>query len=491
MSAPLRVLLIKSRSLASKVSGTTPPLGLMCLSSFLKQRRGASTRILDVKFARDPRAAVADAVRGFAPDLVGISGLTAEARLMHEAARLARQTRPGVPVIAGGPHATSDPADLLADPAFDAAVRGEGEETLLELADLVVGQGPGWADPARLAGVRGIAYRPAPGEVALTPERPTIADLDGLPWPDWDAVDLRRFWDRPSMATLGIRPYATIFTSRGCPYRCTYCHGLFGRKFRARSPESVVAEVAELFRRYGPLDLEILDDIANLDGPRLNAVFSGLLARGLHPRISFPNGIRADLLEPETVDLFCKVGAGEVSIAVETASPRLQRRIGKNLDLDRVRRSIDLLVDHGVFTRGFFMLGFPTETASEMLATIRFATRSRLHLALFFAVNPFKDTPIFADYASRGRQPRGAATADYEYFGAPFNGSEVSDAMFRFLYRSAYYRFYLDPVRAARILRDRPYWGDIPKRVSRLFCNLASFRKVDEGDARAWDPERW
>ena len=491
MSSPLRVLLVKSRSLASKVTGTTPPLGLMCLSSYLKQQRGALTRILDVKFSRDPRAAVTDAVREFAPDLVGLSGLTAEARLMHEAARLAREARPGVPDVAGGPHATSDPEELLADPAIDVAVRGEGEETLLELCDLVAGHGPKWAEPERLRGVRGIAYRPAPGAAARTPERPFIADLDRLPFPDWDAVDLRRFWSRPSMATIGIRPYATMFTSRGCPYHCTYCHGLFGRKFRARSPQSVVDEVAELFRRYGPLDLEFLDDIANFDGPRLNAIFSGLLARGLHPRISFPNGIRADLLERETIELYCRVGAGEVSVPVETASPRLQRLIHKNLDLDRVRRSIDLLVDHGVFTRGFFMLGFPTETKAEMLSTIRFATRSRLHLALFFAVNPFKDTPIFAEYASRGRQPRGAATADYEYFGAPFNGSEVSDTLFRWLYRSAYYRFYLDPVRAARIVRDRGYWADIPKRVSRLFCNLTSFRKVDEGDARAWDPERW
>ena len=486
----MRILLVKSRSLASKVSGSTPPLGLMYLSAYVKRHLPVQTRILDLKFERDPRRGVADAVTSWRPDVVGLSALTAEAFMLHEAARIVRAADPTVPIVAGGPHATSDPADTLADGAVDVAVLGEGEQTFTELVRLIREQGPGWHADANLADVAGLAWRTARGEVRRSAPRPFLADLDSLPFPDWDAVDLTRFWNRPSMATVGVRPYMTMFTSRGCPYRCTYCHNLFGKRFRARSPENVVAEVQEIVRRYGPIDLEVLDDIANLKRERLDAILQGLLDRDLHPRISFPNGVRTDLLETGTIDLLTRVGAGEISIAVETASPRLQKLIRKNLDLERVRATIHHLAERRVFTRGFFMLGFPTETASEILATIRFAVRSPLHLALFFAVNPFKDTEL----AKTARGPEGCddvSSARFEYFGAPFNQSDVPDEVFRQLYRYAYYRFYGDPFRVARILRDRPYLGDLPPRFKLFFTNITSFREVDETRVTTQDPDAW
>ena len=487
----MRVLFIKSRSVASKVTASTPPLGILYLSAYVKKHLGALTRVLDLKFERDPRRAVADAVASFRPDAVGVSGLTAEAFLVHESARQVRAARPDVPVLVGGPHATSDAADVLGNAAVDVAVLGEGEQTLLELLTVLRDHGAAWRQPQRLAAVKGIAYRDEAGRVCTTPARPFLDDLDALPFPDWDAIDLKRFWVRPGMATIGIRPYVPMFTSRGCPFHCTYCHNLFGKRFRPRSPQDVIAEIEEITRRYGPVDLEFLDDIANLKRERLNAIFQGLLDRGLHPRISFPNGVRTDLLDRETIELYARVGAGEVSVAVETASPRLQKQIRKNLDLDKVRQNLDLLVEHGVFTRGFFMLGFPTETLGEMLQTVRFAVGSRLHLALFFAVNPFKGTDIVEAYRAEGKAPVDASHGDYEYFGAPFNGSEVPDALFRWIYRYAYYRFYLDPVRVARILKDRPYRADIPRRVGLLFKNLTSFRRVDDRQASGFDPEGW
>lgn len=487
----MRILFVKSRSLGSKVTASTPPLGLMYLSSWVKQQLGAETRILDVKFCHDPRQAVIDAVRDFNPDVVGISGLTAEAYLLHEAARLARTIRPDVPIIAGGPHATSDPDDVLANPAIDAAVIGEGEITLVELLRAIDGAGPGWTDPAGLSTIRGIAYRDADGRTVRSEPRPFIDNLDELPFPDWNAVEIKRFWKHPPMSTLGIRPYVPMFTSRGCPFHCTYCHNVFGKKFRARSPENVIAEIKEIRRLYGEVDLEILDDISNLRRDRLNGIFLGLLADDMHPRISFPNAVRTDLLDRETIELLARVGAGEISVAVETASERLQKLIRKDLDLDKVRQNIEIMVDNRIFTRGFFMLGFPTETMEEMRSTVKFATDSRLHLALFFAVNPFRDTAMYEEFRRLGKVPAEATHGDFEYFGAPFNGSELTDSQFRRIYKHAYYRFYFDPVRVARIVRDRPYWGDIPHRVGMLFRNLTSFRKVDDAGTEDWHPDRW
>jgi radical SAM superfamily enzyme YgiQ (UPF0313 family) len=472
-----KVLLIKSFSLVSKVSGVSPPLGVMSLAAYLREKAGADVRILDLKFLPKPLAAVRDAVQSLSPDLVGISALTAEARVMHRVAQDVRAVAPGVLLVAGGPHPTAFPEDTLAPGHIDAAVLGEGEETLLELAQRAAEDGHAARSQECLRQIRGIAFSP---HSVRTPRRPFIQDLDALPFPAWDLVNLEPYWKRGSMASIGHRPYMAIFTSRGCPFRCSYCHNLFGKQFRARSPASVVEEISRIGKSLGVRDIEWFDDIANLDRKRMNGILEGLLQRDMHPRLSFPNALRTDLLGEDTVDLLKKVGTGEISIAVESACDRIQRLVGKHLDLEKVRTNIDRLTRRRIFTRGFFMLGFPTETEAEIRQTIDFASSSSLHLALFFAVNPFAGTRIRQQFLEADRLAPDTTTIDYEYFGAPFNGSTVDDATFRNLYRTAYARFYANPVRMARIARDRPYKMDIPARVAALLTRVVSFRRLTE-----------
>ena len=479
----LLVLLVKSRSLASKVSGTTPPLGLLYIAADLRKRLGAEVRILDAALEPDLLKAVRGAVRTRRPDVVGISALTAEAFLAHAAAAAVKAESPLTPVVMGGPHPSSDPELALRDPNVDAAVIGEGEETFRELARLIAEEGPGWKKPETLRGVAGLAFHNGVSS-ELTAPRPPIQDLDSLPFPAWDLIDYRKFWQRGSMASIGIRPYLTMFTSRGCPYRCVYCHQLFGKTFRARSPESVADEAA-VIKKMGAGHIEILDDISNFDPDRFDRMLELLLERNLHPVLSFPNAVRGDLLRERSVDLLKRVGAGEVSVAVETASERLQKMLGKNLSLPKISRAIDMLAAKRIFTRGFFMLGFPTETEEEMRSTIRFAQSSRLHLALFFTPNPFRNTGLYDLFVREGKLPASARTIDYEYYGSPFNGSRVPDRAYRRLYRRAYYGFYFNPARAWRIARDRGRVSDIPLRVYKLLRNVVSFRRLKETEAGA------
>ena len=464
--------------MASKVSGSTPPLGLLYMAGALRARLQARVRVIDSNLEADPLAALRGAIRSARPDVLGISALTAEAFLAHGAAAAAKAESPGLPVVMGGPHPSSDPETALKDPNVDAVVIGEGEDTFTELAGLIASEGPGWNKPELLRAVAGLAFR-ADGKTEFTAPRAPIADLDALPFPAWDLIDYKKYWKRGSMASVGIRPYLTMFTSRGCPYRCVYCHQLFGKTFRSRSPGSVAEETARLMK-MGAGDIEILDDIANFDQARFDRMLELMLERGLHPALSFPNALRADLLREKSIDLLKRVGVGEVSVAIETASERLQTLLGKNLSLEKAGRAIDLLADRRIFTRGFFMLGFPTETEAEMRATIRFAHASRLHLALFFTPNPFRDTGLYDMFAKAGKLPKDARSIDYEYYGAPFNASEVSDAKYRLLYRWAYYGFYFNPLRAWRIARDRPAIADIPVRAWKLLRNVVSFRRLSE-----------
>ncbi len=126
------------------------------------------------------------------------------------------------------------------------------------------------------------------------------------------------------------------------------------------------------------------------------------------------------------------------------------------------------------------MLGLPTETEVEMKETIKFAHKSRLHLALFFTPNPYRNTELYDMFIRAGKEPKGASSIDYEYFGAPFNGSEVPDEKYRVLYKWAYAGFYFNPKRMWWILRDRPVKRDIPARAFGLFRNFVSFRRLRE-----------
>ena len=481
-----RVLLIKSRSLVTKNMGSNPPLGVMYLAAYLRQQLGAEVRLLDLKFLARPVEDVLAQVADFRPHLVGLSALTAESHMANKVAAAMGRAAPGLPLIMGGPHPTVAPEEALAVEEIDAAVLGEGEETLAELCRLIMDAGEGWRDPAALGAVAGVAYRGPDGQVLRSPARPQLEDLDALPFPAWDLIDVDAFARLPGMASAGIRPYMPIFTSRGCPYGCRYCQHMFGRRFRARSVENVVAEILEI-RRLGITDVEVLDDISNFDAQRLEGIFEELLRRGAPTTFSFPNGVRADLLRPRTMELLKRVGAGEVSVAVETASPRLQKLLRKNLDLEKVRRNINRMADLRIPTRGFFMLGFPGETRQELQATVDYACGSRLHLALFFTVNPYQNADLLRLYREQGMEPPRVSSIDHEYYGSPFNGSELPDAEFRRFYRLAYLRFFANPRRIYRIARDRGQYRDLPRRVYGLVTNINSFRRLREEDGEGVD----
>ena len=429
-------------------------------------------RLFDAVFPRDPERALREQLLSFKPHVVGLSAMTSEERSARRLAGIVKSLAPETMVVLGGPHATVFTHRSLECSEIDVAVIGEGEETLTELVALC-GSG-GVPPPEVLASVPGLAYRGLDGRVAVNSPRPVNEALDSLPVPAWDLLDLTRYARLPGMASGGMCRYAPLLTSRGCPYRCIYCHSLHGKRFRARSIESVVAEIEELIRRYGVEELEVLDDIANFDVERFSGILERILERGLRVRLSFPNGLRLDRLDEETIQLLARVGTGEVSVAVETASPRLQRLLRKNLDLDRARWAVERLAAQRIFTRGFFILGLPTESEAEMRGTIDLACRLPLHLALFFTANPFPGTELQRMLRDSGRLPRALAPHEFQYLGACFNGGEVPDQRFQMLYRQAWLRFYGNPVRLARILRDRRSWSDLPSRALHMVRNAAS-----------------
>jgi radical SAM superfamily enzyme YgiQ (UPF0313 family) len=164
---------------------------------------------------------------------------------------------------------------------------------------------------------------------------------------------------------------------------------------RAHSAERTLAEVKMLHDRYGITHFQIIDDIFNLDRARAMKFFDLVVREGLKLVISFPNGLRGDRVDREMVDAMWEAGVRYISYAVETGSPRLQKLIRKNMKLDRIRDAIDMSAAKGIVAKGFFMIGFPTETEEEALMTVEFAKESDLVQAMFFTVVYFPGAPLY------------------------------------------------------------------------------------------------
>ncbi len=454
------------------------PLGIMALDAWLRARGYDDIHLHDMRLDRETPAQAAARVLALAPDVVGLSSLTVEKDATHALAGLLRARAPGVTVVLGGPYATSATRTAMRDPAIDYLVVGEGELTFHELLETLRGGGD-------VAGVRGILYR-REGSVHETPARPFVQDLDALPIPSWDRVDMAAYQRVGCVDHLTGRPWVVFYTSRGCPFKCTYCHDVFGKKFRARSPARVVEEMELLYTRYGVREFHFYDDIFNFNKARVLEICRLLRAkRWPDVALQFPNGVRADMMDVELLNALKSAGAFRLSYAIESASPRIQRQVKKHLRLDRVRRLIEDTDRLGLLAHGFFMLGFPGETRDEVRATIDWALASKLHTAAFFLVCPFEGTALSDAYVAPARELHGA---EWQYYHAPFSLSEVPAGELKRMQREAYLRFYLDPWRVTRFAELLPDLRVFRRLVPTFFQIVGDgLGKLHGGNERSWD----
>jgi anaerobic magnesium-protoporphyrin IX monomethyl ester cyclase len=426
-------------------------MGILCLAAYLRSKLDVDLQLMDQRVENASVEAVVQRAADFGADVVGLSLMTPYAALLGPVAQALRAALPEAFIVLGGPHVSAFEAGVLAGNVADAAVAGEGE-CALEQIIRARQEGGG------LTGIPGLFWRnggPAinrnPGSISL------IDNLDALPFPAYDLLDVSKYWALPSMAQLPLRKYLSLFSSRGCPCKCTYCHEVFGKRFRPISPERLVAEIEHYVKVFGVTDFEFLDDIFNFDRKRVLEICDLIAKRNLKLRINFPNAVRTDALTEEVMDALVGAGLYHSAFALESGSHRIQQFMGKRLNIDKFLQGVKWATDRGVFAHGFAMLGFPTETEQDMQATLEVACNSRLHTATFFTVIPFPGTELHAYVAKNAPDKlKGVNYDDSEYTGVRINLSEVPDEVLFGYQRACWRRFYLNPGRMVRIVRDYP-----------------------------------
>lgn len=420
------------------------PIGLAHIAP-IAENKGHYVEILDMAIEPDPEQALADKLEQREWHLAGFTSMTAEWEGAEIAARLLRRRKPSIKTVFGGQHPTIVTNEVMANDFCDYVVMGEGEDTFGELLDALVRNGD-------VGHIQGLAYKDGQGRVCRGLPRPTIQDLDAIPLPSYHLLNLEAYAVAESARhATKYRRAIQIFTSRGCPWHCSYCHDLFGKRFRARSPEHVLREMKLLYQTYRIQEFMIEDDIFNFDMDRAKRICDLIVESGMKVALQFGNGVRLERFDEELMRKLAEAGTHYMSIAIESASPRIQRFTSKNLKLHMVHEVVGWARKYGIRTTGFFMIGFPTETVEEINMTIRFASRTDLDEALFSIVIPYAGTELNRQIQRMGLVEH-SGPADHLRQVPRIKSDDFDFDTLKKLQRKAYFLFFLSRFRFIRML---------------------------------------
>lgn len=426
------------------------PLGLMYIAAVL-EKSGYKTEILDAFMTDDPFRKEGRIIRvgmhfeqikrqiqKYKPDIVGIAGpFTSQMEHALKISSLAKEVDRTILTVIGGPHVTVMPKEFLeVAKDVDVAVIGEGEYSMLDIAQTFEGK-------KQLNAVLGIAYRQNEDVIVNSP-RPFITNLDELPYPAYDHVNMEQYLNPKKIGYRSFRNRAiSMITSRGCPYNCCFCsvHLHMGREFRSNSASYVLKHIQYVVEKFDVKNIFFEDDNLTFDLDRFEMICNGLIEKKIKIGWETPNGVRADRLNLNLLQKMKKSGCQSVFFGVESGDQQiLSNVICKSLDLNRVVEVAKSSKDIGLKTGGFYIIGFPGEKKENMQKTVDFALKLKrdfdvgMHL---FIATPSYGTRLYKDCKAKGyieedlswnsfaqaRQPKGMPLISTE----DFTPSEVKE----------------------------------------------------------------
>ncbi len=463
----MRVMLINPRFHLPIDTRTTPHLGLAYLAA-VSEKRGDEVTIFDADVEKEP---IADAIARLNPDLVGITTNTPQVKSAWRTARAIKSVK-DVPVVLGGPHVSVLPTESAVRPEVDVVVRGEGEEVWVKISSIIENARKSNPDftatdllgpqAGHLDGLLGISYFTKDDKEHYNPDHPPIADLDTLPFPAYHFFKMDQYTNlQPATDSVDGAKSFSVMTSRGCPYRCTFCsQSIMPIKWRARSPESVLAEWQHLVNDLGAEEIGVLDDSANIQVGRLEKIADLLIENKVnHVPWIFVNGIRANLATTNLLSKLKQAGLKRTAFGVESGDPDVLLSIDKKIDHDTIRQAFKNAKSVGLETIGFFIIGLPGETEESMEKTIKFACEVDPLIANFSMMTPYPGTKVYEIAKRQGRLLL-EDWEDYVFFDGRARyelGDMTADVVER-KWKEAYRRFYLRPHRIAMTLSRKDFW---------------------------------
>ncbi len=364
-------------------------LGLGYIAAFLREN-GYTVTILDPEAQGISYPLLISKIKAYNPDLIGISATTPDFSNALKITGLIRKDIDAF-VVLGGIHASSLPEYILQryPDKFDALCIGEGEITTLEICRFLQGKIKSLSD------IKGICFRNG-GTITRTAPRPFIQDLDSLPFPARELVDLRLY--RPNAFNFRKGKTATIITSRGCPYRCTFCASklTLGGRFRARSADNVLKEIQHLAKQYGVNHILIQDDTFTFDVERAKIICRKIIDTGL--QIEWFAFSQVAKIDGELLSLMKRAGCYSIGFGIESADETVLRNIRKAATVEQCRLAIETAKKYNLKTQAYFIFGNKGDTKETVEKTIKFACALSPTFAFFNKLIPYPGTEIFKEH---------------------------------------------------------------------------------------------
>jgi radical SAM superfamily enzyme YgiQ (UPF0313 family) len=335
-------------------------------------------------------------------DLIGVSAMfSGEWPYIRQLIEALKQARPATPLVGGGEHFTAMPEFTLEScPQVDYCVLGEGEETLVDLANQVErGEAP--------LAVAGLALRQQ-GKVTRTAPRQRIKSVDALPRPAWSLVPLENYLSQGLGYGVDRGRSMPIVATRGCPYQCTFCSNPFmwTTRWFARQPAEVLAEIEYYLDHYQATNIDFYDLTAIIKKDWIVEFCQLILERGLKFTWQLPSGTRSEAIDWEVSRLLYQSGCRNLTYAPESGSPTTLKRIKKKVKLERMLLSMRDAVRNGLNLKANIIIGFPDETRREVWQTLLFLLKMAwvgAHDISISMFSPYPGSELFADLQQRGR----------------------------------------------------------------------------------------
>lgn len=426
----MRVLMINPPYSSSKykfIGLVAPPLGIAYIASVLESG-GIEVKIIDAPAVEMDYGAIQMEVATYSPDVVAITSVTPTLDSALQVARMSKEACPSAYVVLGGYHPTFTYNELLKHDFVDFIVRGEGEYTMLELVKTLE-QGED------LRKVRGIAY-----EDYVTPDRPVIDDLDGLPFP------ARHLLPMADYKILSMKlPVGTLISGRGCPYQCSFCasSAMHGNKLRLRSSTNVVDEMEHLVDVHKAEMLAFMDDTFCLNKQRINDICNEIKDRG------FDNywgcTARVDTISEDLLKKMKDAGCITLFLGVESADQQNLNELNKNITISKIKKTFKITRKLGVRTIASVVLGMPGDTRRSIENTINFVKKLEPNYAIFSLATPYPGT----DFYQKSKDERLIKTTDWSKFNLLSPVIETVDCSLeevRKLQKRAFKEFYSRPM---------------------------------------------
>ena len=377
-----------------------PPYGILQLAAYLESEcKDAEIEVLDCNAKRLDWKGLEKQVISFNPDVVASSALdTCNTYVAARTFEIAKRVKPDVLTVAGGQHFTVLANESLkAYPEIDVIVRGEGEQTFLQLVEALAGN-------KSIARINGISLRQK-YKILHNPPRPLIKNLDELPYPGYHFVeDIIHEYHFTVMAGPKTR-YALIEGSRGCPYRCTFCTQWrhWEGKWRVKSPTRIADEFKFCYENYGSRFLWLTDDNFGL-GNRASDLSNELIRQGFAEDITWFMQLRCDdvVKHRNLLPKMRKSGLSWVLLGVESHSSSTLEAFNKETNPEQAKEAVKLLKKNGIFTQAMFIIGERKDSARSIERLRTFANELDPDLAIFAILTPFPGTEVFEEAKQNG-----------------------------------------------------------------------------------------